>query len=36
LPSNRLTPRRCELLSRPFRELPCPFFDAMTLTPEYQ
>jgi len=25
LPSNRLTPSRCELLSRPFRELPCPF-----------
>src|SRR5512132_894371 len=31
LPSNRLTPRRCELLSRPFRELPCPFFVAMAL-----
>ena len=25
LPSKRLTPRRCELLSRPLRELPCPF-----------
>jgi hypothetical protein len=25
LPSWRLTPSRCALLSRPLRELPCPF-----------
>ena len=31
LPSNRLTPSRCELLSRPLLELPCPFLCAMTL-----
>jgi hypothetical protein len=29
LPSNRFTPSRCELLSRPLRELPCPFLCAM-------
>src|SRR5688572_31495129 len=30
LPSNRLTPSRCELLSRPLRDEPCPFLCAMT------
>ncbi len=30
LPSNCLTPSRCEWLSRPLRELPCPFLCAMT------
>jgi hypothetical protein len=25
-----LTPSRCEWLSRPLRELPCPFLCAMT------
>src|SRR6478735_1434288 len=33
LPSNRFTPSRCELLSRPLRELPCPFLCAMVETP---
>src|ERR1700693_2560229 len=28
-PPNRLTPRRCELESRPLREEPCPFLCAM-------
>src|SRR5207237_831526 len=36
LPSNRFTPRRCELLSRPLRELPCPFFVAMMLRLELE
>src|SRR5438105_10669687 len=31
LPSKRLTPSRCELLSRPLRELPCPFLCAMAI-----
>src|SRR6186997_3099290 len=31
LPSNRLTPSRCELLSRPLRDDPCPFFVAIAL-----
>src|SRR5437763_11872896 len=29
LPSCALTPSRCELLSRPLRELPCPFLCAI-------
>src|SRR5215471_13551394 len=29
LPSCAFTPRRCELESRPFRELPCPFLCAI-------
>src|SRR3954451_4935705 len=31
LPSCRLTPSRWELLSRPLRELPCPFLCAIAL-----
>src|SRR5581483_9688368 len=31
MPSERLTPRRLELLSRPFLELPTPFLCAMSL-----
>src|SRR5262245_23660295 len=31
LPSKRLTPSRCELLSRPLRDDPCPFFCAIRL-----
>jgi hypothetical protein len=33
LPSKRFTPSRCELLSRPLRELPCPFLCAMRTHP---
>jgi hypothetical protein len=33
LPPNRFTPRRWELLSRPLRELPCPFLCAMVVLP---
>src|SRR4051812_2179397 len=32
-PAKRFTPSRCELLSRPFRELPTPFLWAMAITP---
>src|SRR5450759_5812047 len=33
LPSKRFTPSRWELLSRPLRELPCPFLCAMRTHP---